>query len=99
MTDQVCRDFWIGARHRGGRPPRLGASVQTLDAMIEAISAGLGVAGTVAPAVDALGAREDVVFRLVPGLDPLDFFAARRTGDERSQVTDFIEASVEALAG
>jgi DNA-binding transcriptional LysR family regulator len=98
MTDPVCRDFWIGARHRGGKPPRLGASVQTLDAMIEAISAGLGVAGTVAPAVDALGARDDVVFRPVPGLDPLDFFAARRTGDDRGQVTDFIKASVDALA-
>ena len=97
MTDPVCRDFWIGARHRGGKPPRLAAQVTTIDGMIEAIAAGLGVAGTVASAVEALAAPGDVVFRLVPGLEPLDFFAARRVGDERSHVCDFIDAAADAL--
>jgi hypothetical protein len=44
-----------------------------------------------------LAAPGDVVFRLVPGLEPLDFFAARRAADERSHVCDFIDAAVDAL--
>jgi hypothetical protein len=66
--------------------------------MIESIAAGLGVAGTVAPAVEMLAAPADVVFRPVPGLEPLDFLVARRAGDDRSQVADFIDAAVTALA-
>jgi DNA-binding transcriptional LysR family regulator len=28
-VDATSRDFWIAASHRGGRPPRIGATVQT----------------------------------------------------------------------
>jgi DNA-binding transcriptional LysR family regulator len=93
MTDPVSRDFWIDAEHRAGRPPRIGATVRTLDAMIEAIGVGLGVAATIAPGVDAIGAGAGVVFRPVPGLKPLDFFIARRADDHRAQVCDFIQTA------
>jgi DNA-binding transcriptional LysR family regulator len=96
MADSSCRDFWIAAEHRGGRPPRIGATVRTLDGLIEAVGAGLGIAATVATAVDALGSTAGVVFRPVNGLKPLEFFVARRVGDDRKQVTDFIEAALDA---
>ncbi len=96
--DRIWRDFWTGAAHRDGRPPRIGASVQTLDGMIEAVGAGLGVATTVAPAIEALGPSAGVVFRPVPGLEPLEFWVARRAEDDRPQVLAFLEAAVGALS-
>lgn len=96
LTDTISRDFWIAADHRAGRPPRIGATVQTLDGLIEAVGAGLGVATTVAGAVDAMGAPAGVVFRPVAGLEPLEFWVARRAGDERQPVRDFIDAAVDA---
>lgn len=94
--DPVNREFWFATRHRGGRPPRIGARVQTLDGLIEAIGAGLGVATTVAAVIDAMGARAGVVFRPVIDLEPLDFWVARRDGDDRQPVLDFITAAVDA---
>lgn len=96
VTDPTARDFWIAAKHRAGRAPRVGATVETLDGLLEAIGAGLGVATTVAAAVDALGATAGVVFRPVIDLEPLDFWAARRADDERQPVLDFIQAAVDA---
>jgi DNA-binding transcriptional LysR family regulator len=94
--DAVSREFWSAATHRGGRPPRIGATAQTLDGLIEAIGAGLGVATTVAAVVDAMGASAGVVFRPVVGLEPLDFWVARRIGDDRQPVVDFMDAAVDA---
>ncbi|HEY6398634.1 MAG TPA: LysR family transcriptional regulator [Solirubrobacteraceae bacterium] len=96
VSDHVNRDFWTAARHRAGKPPRIGATVQTLDGLIEAISAGLGIASTIAPVIDALGSSAGVVFRLVSGLEPLDFWVGRHEGDERVQVTAFMQAAVAA---
>ncbi len=97
VRDRLWSDFWTAARHRGGKPHRVGARVQTLDALIEAVGAGLGVATTVAPAVEALGAGAGVTFRLVPGLAPLDFWVAHREEDDRRQVLAFSEAATAAL--
>lgn len=95
-ADDVSRDFWIAAKHRAGKPPRIGATVQTVDGLIEAIGAGLGVATTVTAVVDAMGASAGVVFRPVTGLEPLDFWVARRADDDRQQVLDFMDAAVDA---
>lgn len=95
-ADPVSRDFWLATRHRDGRPPRIGATVQTIDGLIEAIGAGLGVATTVAAVVDALGSGAGVVFRPVADLEPLDFWVARRAGDDRAPVLDFMDAAVDA---
>lgn len=95
-TDAIARDFWIAAGHRAGKPPDIGATVQTLDGLIEAIGAGLGVATTIATAVEAMGAAAGVVFRPVRGLEPLDFWVARRAEDDRRQVVAFMEAAVDA---
>jgi len=95
-TDTISRDFWIATGHRGGTPPRIGATVQTLDGLIEAVGAGLGVATTVPFVVDAMGTSAGVVFRPVIDLEPLDFSVGRRAGDERRPVLDFVDAAVEA---
>lgn len=91
--DRVWRDFWTAAEYRGGRPAVVGATVQTLDALIEAIGAELGIALTVAPAVEALGATAGVVFRPVPGLTPLDLWLARAEDDDRPEVLAFMDAA------
>lgn len=95
-ADAASRDYWIAARHRAGNPPRIGATVQTLDGLIEAVGAGLGVATTVAAAVDAMGAPAGVVFRPVPDLEPLDFWVAGRAGNELHSASDFMDAAVDA---
>ncbi|MFN8186004.1 MAG: LysR family transcriptional regulator [Gaiellales bacterium] len=94
--DAVNREFWHAAKHRRGRPPRIGATVQTLDGLIEAIGAGLGVATTVPAVIEAMGSGAGVVFRPVAGLEPLDFWVARRVGDDRQPVLDFMAAAVDA---
>lgn len=97
VRDRTWSDFWTAARYRDGVPPRIGASVTTLDGLMEAIGAGLGVATTVAPAIDMLGAAAGVVFRPIPELSPLDFWAARREQDDRPQVVGFLEAATATL--
>ena len=64
---------------------------------MEAIGAGLGVATTVAPAIDMLGTAAGVVFRPVPELSPLDFWVARREHDDRPHVVAFHDAATAAL--
>ena len=97
VRDRIWSDFWTAASHRNGVPPRIGASVSTLDGLMEAIAAGLGVATTVAPAVDTLGAAAGVVFRPAPELSPLTFWVARREHDDRQHVVALIDAAASAL--
>jgi DNA-binding transcriptional LysR family regulator len=98
VRDRIWSDFWTAAAYRNGVPPRIGASVTTLDGLMEAIGAGLGVATTVAPAIDMLGSTAGVLFRPVPELSPLDFWVARREQDNRPHVIGFLEAATAGLA-
>ena len=95
VHDPVWRDFWTVARHRS-EPPRIGATAKSLDGLIEAVAAGLGVAATVGPAVQALGSAAGVVFRPVDGLEPLEFWVACQQHDDREEVRDFVEMAVSA---
>jgi DNA-binding transcriptional LysR family regulator len=97
VRDRIWSDFWTGSEHRNGTPPHIGATVTTLDGLMEAIGAGLGVATTVAPAIEMLGASAGVIFRPVHELSPLQFWVARRENDERFQVTAFINATIAEL--
>jgi DNA-binding transcriptional LysR family regulator len=97
VRDRVWSDFWTLASHRNGVRPQVGASVTTLDGLMEAVSAGLGIAITVAPAVDMLGAGAGVVFRPVRDLSPLRFWVARRREDDRPVVVAFINAAKATL--
>lgn len=95
-TDAISRDFWIAAKHRAGRPPRIGATVQTVDGIVEAIGAGLGVATAAPVVVEAMGGSAGVVYRPVIDLEPIEFWVARRADDDRRPVLDFIDAAVDA---
>lgn len=97
VSDRIWSDFWTAAEHRNGTAPQIGATVTTLDGLMEAIGAGLGVATTMAPAIEMLGAAAGVVFRPLPELSPLQFWVGRRENDERPQVTAFIDASLAEL--
>jgi DNA-binding transcriptional LysR family regulator len=96
VHDRIWRDFWTAARHRDG-PPRIGATVKSLDGLIEAVAAGLGVAITVGPAVEALGSAAGVAFRPVDDLEPLELWVACRQHDDRAEVRDFVNTAVSAL--
>lgn len=98
LTDRVWRDFWIAAEHRGGRPPRVSAVVRTLDGLIEAVGAGLGVAVTVGPAVEAFGPATGVSFLPCPDLEPLEFSLANRSGDPSPAVASFAESVMATYA-
>lgn len=98
VHDRIWRDFWVAARHRID-PPSIGATVKSLDGLIEAVAAGLGVAVTVGPAVEAAGSAAGVVFRSVDGLEPLQFWVAYRNHDDRAEVRDFVGAAVSTLRG
>lgn len=97
VRDRIWSDYWTAARHRNGAPAQIGASVTTLDGLIEAIGAGLGVATSVATVVDFLGTGAGVVFRPVEGLSPLQFWVAHRERDDRRLVRTFVQAAVATL--
>jgi DNA-binding transcriptional LysR family regulator len=97
VRDRIWSDFWTVASHRNGTAPQVGASVTTLDGLMEAIGAGLGVATTAAPVIDMLGEGAGVVFRPVPDMAPLNFWVARRRDDERAPVIAFLEAATRTL--
>lgn len=96
VQDPVWRDFWAATRHRS-RPPHIGATVRSLDGLIEAVASGFGVAATIAPAVNALGSGAGVVFRPVEGLEPLEFWVACRQHDDREEVRQFVETAANTL--
>lgn len=91
-ADRLWRDFWMLTKHRGGRPPRIVAQFSTLDALVQALRAGLGIHVTTPDLVEALGPGSGIVWRPVPGLEPLEHSLACRKGDERDVVRDFAAA-------
>ena len=96
--DREWRDFWMLTAHRGGRPPRIVAHFSSLDAMIEAVRAGLGIHVTTAELIDGLGPGSGIVWRPVPGLEALEHSLAWRRGDERELVREFASACLASFA-
>jgi DNA-binding transcriptional LysR family regulator len=96
--DRRWRDFWRLAEYRGGRPPRIAAQYHTLDALLSALRAGLGVHIVSLPLVESAGPDSGLEWRPVPGLPPLEHYIAWRSGDERPALLDLIDASRDAFA-
>nr|WP_281381635.1 LysR family transcriptional regulator [Conexibacter arvalis] len=90
--DQPSRDFWMGVRHRGGRPPHFVARFHSLDALLQGIRAGLGVSFIRERIVDSLGPASGVVFRPLDNGERVEMSLAWRTGDGRDPVRDFVDA-------
>jgi DNA-binding transcriptional LysR family regulator len=95
--DRRWRDFWRLAEHRGGRPVRIAAQFRTLDALISALRAGLGVHIVSLPLIESAGPDSGLVWRPVPELPPLEHFIAWRSGDERPALRDLVQACHDAF--
>ena len=94
--DRTWRDYWYATSHRRGRQPRIGATAHSVEGMLEAIRAGLGVATTIESVVGALGPASGIVFRPLTGFEPVEFSVAWHAGDARAEVADFVDAAVSA---
>ena len=89
--DQIWRDHWYALSHRHGRPPVVGSTAHSMEGMLEAIRAGLGVAATLASVTSE---HDGIEFRPLVGLGPVEFRVGRRAGDGRREVTDFVDAAL-----
>jgi DNA-binding transcriptional LysR family regulator len=89
--DRPAREFWLGTRHRGGRPPRFVARFHSLDALLQGVRAGLGVNLIRERIVDSLGPTSGVVFRPLDNGEQVEMTLAWRSGDERDAVRDFVD--------
>lgn len=94
--DRAWRDYWMAMPHRNGKPPIVVAHFKTLDSLVEALRARLGI-HTGTRSLAELGAGS-LVWREMTELQPLEHFVAWRAGDDRSEVMDFIATSVEKFS-
>lgn len=90
--DRAWRDYWMAIPHRGGRPPIIVAHFKTLDSLVEALRAKLGV-HTGTRSLAELGGGT-LVWREMPELDPLEHYIAWRVGDDRNEVAEFVDTAV-----
>ncbi len=94
-TDRAWHDYWMATAHRGGRPPRIVAHFKTLDALVEALRARLGV-HTGTRSLAELGGGS-LVWRPMSELAPLDHAIAWRADDTRAHVLEFVETVAQAF--
>jgi DNA-binding transcriptional LysR family regulator len=87
-TDRAWHDYWMATAHRGDRPPRIVAHFKTLDALVEALRARLGV-HTGTRSLAELGGGS-LVWRPMPELEPLHHAVAWRADDDRAHVVEFV---------
>jgi DNA-binding transcriptional LysR family regulator len=88
-TDPAWRDYWNVARHRGPADrPRYVAQYRTLEGLITALRAGLGVHLATAGLVESAGTG--LVWRQLDDVEPLEHSIARRASDDRPHVQALI---------
>ena len=97
--DVRWRGFWMLTEQRGGRPPKIVAQFHSLDAMIGAVRAGLGIHLSAECIQSMLPPGSGVVFRPIADMPGLEHFVSWRAGDRREVVADFVAAAREAFAG
>lgn len=93
----AVRDRWLAVDARGGRPPRIGAEVASLDETYEALLDGRGVC-LLAAGNAPLVARDGVVTRPVPDVPPSELVLAWRRDDTRPLVAAYARACHEVVA-
>jgi hypothetical protein len=91
--DRAWRDYWMAMPHRNGKPPIVVAHFKTLDSLVEAIRAKLGVHTGTRSLADLGG--DSLVWREMNELQPLEHFIAWRVGDDRDEVMEFVATSVD----
>jgi DNA-binding transcriptional LysR family regulator len=87
--DPIARDFWTLAEVRGGRPPRIGATITGAEDLFAAVRAGRAVAASPRSITAALP-WTDLVSRPVRGLAPAIVAACWRSDDTRPIVRAFV---------
>lgn len=93
--DEAWRGYWNATAHRGGLPPRYVAQYRTLEGLIAAVRAGLGVHLATRGLVDVAG--PGVTWRRLDDVDPLTHAIARRKEDNRAEVLQLIDTVVEVF--
>jgi DNA-binding transcriptional LysR family regulator len=94
--DRAWREYWMATAHRGGRPPRIVAQFHSIDGLVEALRAGLGVHTGTRSLAESGGTS--LVWREIVDLAPLEHSVAWRIGDTRAIVQDFVATAVEVYA-
>lgn len=94
--DRIWHDYWMATAHRAGIPAKIVADFRSLDSLVEALRAKLGV-HTGTSSLAELGGPS-LVWRQMPELEPLDHFVAWKSGDNRSAVRDLVAAATDVFA-
>ena len=97
-TDPVALGFWTCVDYRDGAPARRGATIATMEGILEAVRAGLCVA-TVPRSQTTLQSWPGLVFLPVPDLSPATLALGWRTADETPVVQAFVEIARRRVAG
>ena len=87
----ALRDDWLALGSRGGRAPRIAATVNGADETFEAVANGLGVVLVAAGNAD-IYQRPGIVTRPVDDLPPARLAVAWRAADYRAVIRDFVDA-------
>lgn len=90
--DPVARDFWTLASLRGGKPPRIGASITGFEDLFAAVRAGKAVASSPGSIAGALP-WADLVTRPVDGLPPAVVAICWRPADADPLVAALVECA------
>jgi DNA-binding transcriptional LysR family regulator len=85
------RDYWLALDAREGKPPHIGAEINSTDETYEALLDGRGIC-LVAAGNAPLIALEGVITRPVRGISPSVLALAWRAGDRRPLVLDYARA-------
>jgi len=91
------RDYWLAVEHRHGKPPLIGAEINSVDETYESLVDGRGVcllASGNAPGI----LRGGVVTRRVAGLPPCQLALAWRRDQRHPLVRPYVECAREVLA-
>ena len=94
--DPVWRDYWLALEHRGGVPPRLGPQVDSVDELLEAVSAGQGIGLTYGSMQDFHN-RPGLVVRTVRDISPYRLALAWRSDSEDLLVRAFLATAREVM--
>lgn len=92
--DPAWRAWWSAAAYRDGRAPSVTAQYRTLEGLLAALRAGLGVSLATESLVRA--SAGGVVWRPLIGHPPLQHSIAIRSDDEREPVLAFVACVADA---
>lgn len=85
------RDHWLAVDERGGRPPRIAATVHNVEETLSAVARGTGIV-LLSEGNAALYRRPGIAMLPVTGLPPSHLAVVWRSDDNRAVVRDLIAA-------